>query len=77
MERFRKAEAQENDLVWRCRFESPQPRGRYIKSQAWMALPRQRDLFHMTALQLFVVDSHVIQIIQFSRLDNPRCQNFL
>ena len=34
-----------------------------------MALPRQRDLFHMTSLQLLEVESHVIQMIQFSRLD--------
>lgn len=31
VETFRKAESQENDLVWRYRFESQQPRGRHIK----------------------------------------------
>lgn len=53
-------ESQENESVWGYRFENQLPSGKYIKLHACTTLPRQKDLFHMTCLQLFEVESDVI-----------------
>ena len=77
VERFRKGWSSREWASLETQIENQQPRGSYIKLHAWVAQPRLRDLFQMTALHLCEVDNHIIPIIQFPRLNIPRCQNYL